>query len=114
LEVLLLEKETQVGTGATSKATGGVRHQFSTEANIRLTQLSYPYFAETERILGRSVDFVPHGYLFVTTETRAFDQLKQNVARQQRLGVRSWVVSPGEMKPMLSQLVVDDLLGGSF
>ncbi|MBI3028862.1 MAG: FAD-binding oxidoreductase [Candidatus Rokubacteria bacterium] len=114
LRVVLLEKEAEVGTGATSKATGGVRHQFSTEANIRLTQLSYPYFAETERILGRSVDFVPHGYLFVTTEPRTFEQLQRNVTLQQRLGVTSRVVSPGEMRPMLSQLVVDDLLGGSF
>jgi len=114
LKVVLLEKETEVGTGATSKATGGVRHQFSTEANIRLTQLSYPYFAETERILGRSVDFVPHGYLFVTTEPRTFEQLKKNVALQQRLGVKSRLVAPSEMKPMLSQLVVDDLIGGTF
>jgi glycine/D-amino acid oxidase-like deaminating enzyme len=67
LRVLMLERETEVGTGATSKATGGVRHQFSTEANIRLTLLSYPYFAESEARLGRSVDFVRHGYLFVTT-----------------------------------------------
>ncbi|MBI2544396.1 MAG: FAD-binding oxidoreductase, partial [Candidatus Rokubacteria bacterium] len=56
LKVILLEKEAEVGTGATSKATGGVRHQFSTETNIRLTQLSYPYFADAERVLGRSVD----------------------------------------------------------
>jgi sarcosine oxidase subunit beta len=114
LEVVLLEKEAELGTGATSKATGGVRHQFSTEANIRLTQLSYPYFADTERILGRSVDFISHGYLFVTTEPGTLEQLKKNVALQQRLGVKSRVVSPGEMKPMLSQLVVDDLIGGTF
>lgn len=114
LKVILLEKEAEVGTGATSKATGGVRHQFSTETNIRLTQLSYPYFAETERTLGRSVDFIPHGYLFVTTEPRTFEQLKKNVALQQHLGVRSRLIEPREMKAMLSQLVVDDLLGGTF
>ena len=114
LRVILLEKEAEVGAGATSKATGGVRHQFSTQTNIRLTQLSYPYFTDAERILGRSVDFVPHGYLFVTTEPRTFEQLQQHVALQQRLGVRSRVVAPLEMKPMLSQLLVDDLVGGSF
>ncbi len=114
LRVILLEKEAEVGTGATSKATGGVRHQFSTETNVRLTQLSYPYFADAERVLGRSVDFTPHGYLFVTSEPRTFEQLKKNVALQQRLGVRSRVVAPVEMKPMLSQLVVDDLIGGTF
>jgi sarcosine oxidase subunit beta len=32
LRVVMLEKESEPGTGATSKATGGVRFQFSTEA----------------------------------------------------------------------------------
>jgi len=68
LAVVLLEKESEVGTGSTSKATGGVRHQFSTEPNIRLTRLSYRYFTEAEAILGRPVDFVAHGYLFVTAD----------------------------------------------
>jgi sarcosine oxidase subunit beta len=114
LRVVLLEKEGEVGTGSTARATGGVRHQFSTEANVRLTQLSYPYFADAERLLGRSVDFTPHGYLFVTTEPRTLEQLRKNVALQRRLGVRSRVLDPGEMKPLLPQLVVDDLAGGTF
>jgi sarcosine oxidase subunit beta len=114
LRVVLLEKEVEVGTGATSRATGGVRHQFSSEANVRLTRLSYPYFAEAERVLGRSVDFVPHGYLFVTTRPDTLAGLERSVALQQRLGVRSRVVLPEEMRPMLPQLVVDDLAGGTF
>lgn len=114
LKVVLLEKEAEVGAGATSKATGGVRHQFSTETNVRLTQLSYPYFTEAERILGRSVDFVPHGYLFVTTEPRSFAQLEKNVALQRRLEVRSRILRPSEMRTLLPQLVVDDLAGGTF
>jgi sarcosine oxidase subunit beta len=114
LKIVLLEKEADVGTGATSKATGGVRHQFSTETNIRLTQLSYPYFAAAERILGRSVDFIPHGYLFVTTEPRNLEQLRNNVALQRRLGVLSRVLTPSEMPSLLPQLVVDDLAGGTF
>lgn len=67
LRVVMLEKESEPGTGATSKATGGVRFQFSTEANVRLTQLSYRYFTHDREILGCSVDFLRHGYLFVTT-----------------------------------------------
>jgi sarcosine oxidase subunit beta len=53
LRVVMLEKETQPGTGATSKATGGVRFQFSTEANVRLTQLSYRYFTHDREIRAR-------------------------------------------------------------
>ncbi|MFI5377089.1 MAG: NAD(P)/FAD-dependent oxidoreductase, partial [Candidatus Rokuibacteriota bacterium] len=66
LRVVVLEKEAEPGTGATSKATGGVRFQFSTKANVRLTQLSYRYFTHAEEILGSPVDFTRHGYLFVT------------------------------------------------
>lgn len=49
--VLLLERAADLGTGATGKATGGIRHQFGTEVNVRLTQLSYPYFVHAEELL---------------------------------------------------------------
>jgi sarcosine oxidase subunit beta len=114
LRVLLLERESEVGTGATSKATGGVRHQFSTEANVRLTLLSYPYFTESQARLGRSVDFVRHGYLFVTTSPVTLESSRKSVAVQQSLGVRSEILPPGDLKRFLSQMVTDDLVGASF
>ncbi len=114
LAVVLLEKEAEVGAGSTSKATGGVRHQFSTETNIRLTQLSYRYFTDAGAIFGRSVDFVAHGYLFVTADPERLARAREGVALQQRLGVPSQVVTPGEMKSLLPQLKVDDLAGGTF
>jgi sarcosine oxidase subunit beta len=87
LRVVVLEKEPEPGTGATSKATGGVRFQFSTEANVRLTQLSYRYFTHAEEILGSPVDFTRHGYLFVTTDPATLEQCRRNVALQRALGV---------------------------
>lgn len=114
LGVVLLEKENEAGTGATAKATGGVRHQFSTEANVRLTQLSYRYFTDAETILGCSVDFVAHGYLFVTADPSTLARSREAVALQQRLGVPSRVVAPAEMKTLFQQLAVDDLAGGTF
>lgn len=114
LAVVLLEKELEVGTGSTSKATGGVRHQFSAEPNIRLTQLSYRYFTDAEAILGRSVDFTAHGYLFVTADPRTLAHSMASVALQQRLGVPSQVVTPEAMRSFLPQLNVEDLEGGTF
>lgn len=114
LAVVLLEKEAEVGAGSTSKATGGVRHQFSTETNIRLTQLSYRYFTDAEDILGRSVDFVRHGYLFVTTNSETLQQSKRSVALQQSLGVGSEVLAPAQIQRHLESLVTSDLVGGTF
>ena len=114
LRVVVLEKESEPGTGATSKATGGVRFQFSTEANVRLTQLSYRYFTHDREILGCSVDFLRHGYLFVTTTPATLDQCRQNVALQRRLGVASEILAPAQIQTHLAPLVTSDLIGGSF
>jgi len=114
LRVVVLEKEPEPGTGATSKATGGVRFQFSTEANVRLTQLSYRYFTHAEEILGSPVDFTRHGYLFVTTDRETLEQCRLNVALQRGLGVASELLTPSQIQGHLASLVTGDLVGGSF
>jgi sarcosine oxidase, subunit beta len=114
LRIVMLEKEAEPGTGATSKATGGVRFQFSTEANVRLTQLSYRYFTHSEEILGSPVDFLRHGYLFVTTDAATLTQCRRNVALQRGLGVPSELLTPGAIQDHLDCLVTRDLVGGSF
>jgi sarcosine oxidase subunit beta len=114
LRVVLLERESEVGTGATSKATGGVRHQFSTAANVGLTLLSYPYFVDAEARLGRTVDFVRHGYLFVTTSAATLAASRRSVELQRSLGVASEVLAPAECRRLLAPLVTEDLAGGTF
>ena len=114
LRVVVLEKEAEPGTGATSKATGGVRFQFSTEANVRLTQLSYRYFTHDREILGCSVDFLRHGYLFVTTGAATLEQCRRNVELQRGLGVASELLTPSQIQTHLAPLVTGDLLGGTF
>ncbi len=114
LRVVILEKEAEPGTGATSKATGGVRFQFSTEANVRLTQLSYRYFTHDREILGCSVDFLRHGYLFVTTDAATLEQCRRNVELQRGLGVASELLTPSEIQTHLAPLVTADLVGGTF
>ncbi len=114
LRVIVLEREPMVGMGSTSKATGGIRHQFSSEANIRLTQVSLPIYMEFKEETGYSVHFQPHGYLFLTTNPQALDGLRQAVVLQQSLGVASRIVSPKEAGKLVPGLRTDDLLGGSM
>jgi sarcosine oxidase subunit beta len=114
LRIVVLEKEPEPGTGATSKATGGVRFQFSTEANVRLTQLSYRYFTHAEEIPGSPVDVTRHGYLFVTTDPATLEQCRHNVALQRGLGVASELLTPAQIQRHLASLVTHDLVGGTF
>jgi sarcosine oxidase subunit beta len=65
-------------------------------------------------MLGQSVDFVRHGYLFVTADAAVLRASREAVALQQSLGVQSTVLSPREVAGHLDCLVVDDLVGGTF
>src|SRR6266700_6601050 len=86
--VLVLERETQQGLGSTGKSMGGVRAQFATDVNIRMSVYSIPFFAEFENATGCPSGYKPHGYLFVATHQRHMDYLCANYQRQVALGLR--------------------------
>ena len=55
-DVILLEKQELWGMGATGKCAGGIRYQFSTEINVRLSLLSLPMLDRFEEELGQAID----------------------------------------------------------
>jgi sarcosine oxidase subunit beta len=64
--VLILEGEAEQGKGSTGKATGGVRAQFETEINIRMSLYSLDFFKNWEF----DCEYEPRGYLFFATDER--------------------------------------------
>ncbi len=72
----------EVAGGATSKAMGGVRQQFSTTAEVRLAQESITFFEQ----LGPPY-FHQVGYLFVATTAAGLQRLEQRMELQRSLGV---------------------------
>src|SRR5215470_7767542 len=73
--VLVIERETQQGLGATGKSMGGVRAQFTTDVNIRMSLYSIPFLARFEEATGHPSGYKPHGYLFAATNERHMDYL---------------------------------------
>jgi len=55
--ILLLEREDFFGQGATGRCAGGVRYQFATEVNIRLSLASLPMLERFEEQLGQAIDY---------------------------------------------------------
>jgi sarcosine oxidase subunit beta len=113
LRVLVLEREITPGQGATGKATGGLRHQFSTTMNIQLSQLSMPMYHRFEAEFGVDIGLMENGYLFVTTQTAVMKTFADNVALQRSLGVPSELLGPDDLAQILPAMRTNDLLGGS-
>ncbi len=109
--VLILESEAEQGKGSTGKATGGVRAQFETEINIKMSLYSLDFFKNWEF----DCEYEPRGYLFFATDERQFDYLRKNVAFQKSLGVKDVeIVDSQKIKEICPILNGKDIIGGSF
>jgi sarcosine oxidase subunit beta len=101
-EDVVLADEVRVAAGATGKAMGGVRQQFSTEAEVRLARESIGFFEELGVPLFEQV-----GYMFLATTEDGLAALEQRVELQRGLGVPVQSVDAG----LVEGLYVDDVLG---
>jgi sarcosine oxidase, subunit beta len=103
-----------IGRGATADAAGGIRLQFSTETNIRLTQISLEYWEHFEERFGVDINFRQQGYLFLLTDPANVDVFKRNLVLQQSLGVPAEWVEPADIAKLNPALSLDGVLGGTF
>jgi sarcosine oxidase, subunit beta len=113
--VLVVEREAHQGKGSTGKSMGGVRAQFTTPVNIKMSLYSINFFAEFKEVVGHPADYRAHGYLFCATTQRHLDYLKTNRQLQLSLGLKQvQLVEPEDILKMVPQLSADDIIGGTF
>jgi sarcosine oxidase subunit beta len=114
-DVLVVERETHQGKGSTGKSMGGVRAQFATPVNIRMSLYSIPFFATFEEVMGHPSGYRPQGYLFVATTPSHMDYLRENYRRQVEAGLRAArLLDARDVSSIAPELRPDDILGGSF
>jgi len=113
-DVVLVEREPMLGMGSTGKNAGGVRHQFSTEANVRLSIESIGLLEAFEQEVGYTVDFWQHGYLFLLTRERDVRSFQDNVAMQRRLGIDVDMLTPEDARRLAPGLEVNGVVGATF
>lgn len=112
-DIVLIEKQSLFGMGATGKCAGGVRYQFSTEINIRLSQHSLPMLDRFPDEIGQEIDRRKTGYLFLLTREANVERFKEIVALQHRLGVQTEWLTGDEVRRRVPQLKTDDVLAGT-
>ena len=99
---IVLAERAEIASGATGKAMGGFRQQFSTAAEVRLAQESAKLFRELGPPLFEAV-----GYMFVATSEAGWGRLRERADMQRALGVAVEEVDASRVRG----LRVDDVVG---
>ncbi len=113
-DVVLLEREPDFGLGATGRCAGGVRYQFGTEINVRLSLASLAMLEEFRQTTGVDPAYRKCGYLFVLTRPQDVETFRRNVALQHRLGVRTQWLTGEQVRAHLPMMRFEDALAGTF
>ena len=102
---VVLAESGEVAGGATGRAMGGVRQQFTTAEEVRLARASVELFERLGRPLFERV-----GYLFLSTTEEGLRELEERRELQRRLGVPVEQADVGEWPAIRG----DDVLGASI
>jgi sarcosine oxidase subunit beta len=115
-DIVVLEKENMVGMGSTGRCAGGFRHQFSTEVNIRLSQLSVGKIERFAEEMDQPIDFHQDGYLFLLKDANDVRAFRENALLQRRLGVPVEFLAPSDIAHVLPNVDVtlDDVAAATY
>lgn len=113
-DVVLLESGSFFGQGATGKCAGGIRYQFSTAINIRLSQISLPMLQRFEDETGQFIDLRWPGYMLLATTDENVAEFRRNIELQHSLGVPTEWLDQDEVRRRVPQIVADDVLAATF
>jgi sarcosine oxidase subunit beta len=112
--VVLVEREASLGAGSTGRNAGGVRHQFSTEANIRLSIESIAALERFRDDVGAEVDLHQDGYLFLLSAPETVEAFRASVALQRGLGIDVEWLNAGDAARLAPGLDTDGVLAATF
>ncbi|MBI3819104.1 MAG: FAD-binding oxidoreductase [Planctomycetes bacterium] len=106
---IIIAEPGTVACGSTGKAIGGVRQQFSTAHEVRMTQESIQFF----EMLGKEL-FYQVGYLFFATTEAGMAELEARRRLQLPLGVPVERVDRARIRQLAPGLNTKDILGGLY
>ena len=114
-DVLVCERQADLGRGSTGRATGGFRAQFGTEINVRLSLLARRELQEFRAATGVDPGYDPVGYLFVATSPAQLVALREGLQVQRRAGLEeAREVTVEDIRELNPALCTTDVVGGTF
>jgi sarcosine oxidase subunit beta len=113
-QIVLVEKEPLLGAGATSKAAGGIRAQFSTRVNIEMSILAEKILCNFEEETGSEALFDQVGYMFLLQDESDIEQFKTTHELQKSLGLKVELLKPQEIGQYAPHVRTDDVKLATF
>ena len=112
-DVLVVDRSYLCG-GASGRNGGGVRAQWSSEANVRLMQESIRMCRDFASEMKINVWFRQGGYLFLVRSEEKRRALEASVKLQNECGLATQMLSPKEAQKIVPELGTEGLLAASF
>jgi sarcosine oxidase subunit beta len=112
--VLILEQAEMEVTGSTARSAAGVRHQFSSEVNVRMSLYSIERLRHFAEEIGGDAGLHQVGYLFLLSDPADWEAYQRSTAMQQRLGARTELLTPAEAARFIPEMNTDGLLGATY
>src|SRR5919106_1157370 len=109
-DVVLLERESQLGAMSTGACAGGIRHQFATETNIRFSIESIRMLERFPEEPGQEIGLRFCGYVFLLTDGADVEQFRANVSLQHRLGIETRWLGPEELADLIPLVNLDGVV----
>jgi sarcosine oxidase subunit beta len=113
-DVLVLERADLPVSGSTARSAAGVRHQFASEVNIRLSLHSIERLRRFGEEVGGEAGLRQVGYLLLVDDGETWAAYGHSVTLQNRLGVRSRLLTPEEAGGIVPATRLDGLVGATF
>jgi FAD-dependent oxidoreductase domain-containing protein 1 len=113
--IAIIERDPSYQTGATARSVGGIRQQFSTPENIRLSLFGLALARRLKEEFGPDADvgFKEQGYLILASET-GMPVLEENRVVQMAEGADNVILDAAALGQRFPWLVTDGIAGGCF
>jgi len=116
--IVVIERDDTYSRASSSLAMGGIRQQFTLEANVRMVQYSVGFYRDLDRRLtvadtADRVSFHQRGYLFLADASSAA-RLTRRYDAMRSAGARVEWVHTNEIRHMLPDASLDDVEFGLF
>ncbi len=113
-EIVLLEKEPVPGSGATSKAAGGIRAQFMTKVNVEMSMLSEKLFCSFKKDTGYDALFDQVGYMFLLKSEAEVASFTAAYELQKSLGLNVEMLTPEGIAEVAPHVSLDSVKAATF